>query len=164
MMIRAAILVTSDRISEGVEQDRSGRAAADALAGVAEVVELRVVPDDFERIAESLRQWSDSGVDLILTIGGTGLGPRDVTPEATRSVLAREAPGISTALLVRGLRATARAMLSRAAAGVRGNTLIVNLPGSTSAVRESLECLLPALPHALEVIRGQPEPYTQEQR
>lgn len=160
MRIRAAILVASDRISRGVEQDRSGALAAELLAEVADVAEVRVVPDELERIAETLREWCADGMDLILTVGGTGFSPRDVTPEATRTVIEREAPGISTALLVRGLECTPRAMLSRATAGVCGRTLIVNLPGSRSAVTESVEYLLEVLPHALEVIGGAPEAYT----
>ncbi|MCK4374702.1 MAG: MogA/MoaB family molybdenum cofactor biosynthesis protein [Candidatus Brocadiae bacterium] len=162
MRIRAAILVASDRISRGVEQDRSGALAAQLLAEVADadVAEVRVVPDELERIAETLREWCAEGMDLILTVGGTGFSPRDVTPEATRTVIEREAPGISTALLVRGLESTPRAMLSRATAGVCGRTLIVNLPGSRSAVTESVEYLLEVLPHALEIIGGAPEAYT----
>lgn len=161
MKIKAAILVTSDRISRGTEQDRSGPAAAEALSEIAQVVEIRVVPDDLERIVESLREWCDQGIDLILTVGGTGLGPRDVTPEATRSILEREAPGISTALLVHGLASTPRAMLSRASAGVRDKTLIVNLPGSTRAVEDSVRHLVAVLPHALEVMSGRPEEYAE---
>ncbi|MHC4591691.1 MAG: MogA/MoaB family molybdenum cofactor biosynthesis protein [Planctomycetota bacterium] len=159
MQIRAAILVTSDRISQGIEQDRSGALAAELLAGAAEVAELKVVPDDVDRIAQALRQWCAEGLDLILTIGGTGLGPRDVTPEATQSVLEREAPGINAALLARGLSSTPKAMLSRAVAGTCGSTLIINLPGSTSAVRESVPYLLQVLPHAMETLHGQPEAY-----
>lgn len=159
MQIRAAILVTSDRVSQGIEQDRSGALAAELLSKAVEVVELEVVPDDVDRIVDALRRWCADGLDLILTIGGTGLGPRDVTPEATRSVLERETPGISAGLLVRGLSSTPKAMLSRAVAGTCGSTLIVNLPGSMSAVRESVPCLLQVLPHAMETLRGQPEAY-----
>lgn len=161
MRIRAAILVTSDRISQGLEKDRSGALAADLLSGVGDVIEVRVAPDEFDRIAEALRDWCEAGLDLILTVGGTGFGPRDVTPEATRSIIEREAPGISTALLVQGLASTPRAMLSRAVAGVRGRTLIVNLPGSASAIEESVPYLLQVLPHMLEVLAGTPEAYGQ---
>jgi molybdopterin adenylyltransferase len=157
--MRAAVLVTSDRISRGEQEDRSGRAAAELLAGQADLHELRVVPDDAGRIAAALTEWCGARVDLILTVGGTGLGPRDVTPEATREVLDREAPGIATALLVRGLQSTRRAMLSRATAGVRGGTLIVNLPGNTSAVRDLVPYLLQVVPHALETARGALESY-----
>ncbi len=159
MHITAAILVASDRISAGSEQDRSGALAAELLSGTAQVTEVRVVPDEVDAIAGALREWCKAGLDLVLTVGGTGLSPRDVTPEATRRVIERETPGISTALLVRGLQSTPKAMLSRAVSGVRGRTLIVNLPGSTSAVRELVPYLCEALPHAAEVLSGKPEDY-----
>ncbi len=159
--MKAAILVTSDRIYRGEERDRSGAAAAEALAEAAEVVETRVVPDEAGLVEAALLEWCSRGVDLVLTVGGTGLAPRDVTPEATRRVVEREAPGISTALLARGLESTPRAMLSRATAGIRGGTLIVNLPGSTSAVRELVPYLMQVVPHALEVIGGTVEPYAE---
>ena len=159
MPVRAAILVASDRISRGEEQDTSGALAAELLAGFADVVEVRVVPDEVDDLAGALREWAADGVDLVLTIGGTGFSPRDVTPEATRAVLDRETPGIATALLVKGLESTPKAMLSRAVAGICGCTLIVNLPGSRSAVSESVPYLLTILPHALEVVGGTPEPY-----
>ena len=149
MQIRAAILVASDRISAGAQKDSSGALAAELLAGTADAVEVRVVPDEVVRIAAVLHEWCADGMDLVLTIGGTGLSARDVTPEATRSVIERETPGITTALLVRGLQSTPRAMLSRAVSGVRGRTLIVNLPGSNSAVRELVPYLCEALPHAV---------------
>jgi len=154
MTLRAAVLVTSDRVSRGEAHDESGEIACCTLARVAEVVEKRVVPDQADRIRRALVEWSERKLDLVVTVGGTGLSPRDVTAEATRSVLEKPAPGIATALLVRGLQSTPRAMLSNAAAGVRGRTLIVNLPGSRSAVRESLEFLADVLPHALEMIHG----------
>ncbi len=159
MGLRAAILVTSDRISRGEARDRSGPAAREILRGAAQVVELRVVPDERDGIAAALREWSEAGVDLILTVGGTGLGPRDVTPEATRAVIEREAPGIAAALLLRGLSSTPRAMLSRATAGVRGRSLIVNLPGSPSAVQELVPYLMKVVPHAIESVQGASEPY-----
>ena len=160
MRIRAAVLVTSDRISRGEAEDRSGAAAAELLSEIAEVDEVRVVPDEADRIVDALRGWCADGVDLVVTVGGTGLSPRDVTPEATRSVIEREAAGISTALLVRGLSSTPRAMLSRAVAGVCGRTLIINLPGSSSAIAESIPYLLEVVPHALELIGGGSEPYS----
>ena len=159
MPIRAAVLVASDRISRGVEVDSSGALAAELLAPVADVGEVRVVPDEVDLIAEALHEWCAAGVDLVLTIGGTGLSPRDVTPEATWRVIERETPGITAALLMRGLQSTPRAMLSRAVSGVRGRTLIVNLPGSTSAVRELVPFLCEVLPHAAEVLSGKPEEY-----
>jgi molybdopterin adenylyltransferase len=159
MQIKAAILVASDRISRGEERDRSGALAAELLGGTADVAELRVAPDEVDQIASTLHEWCAQGLDLVLTIGGTGLSARDVTPEATRRVIERETPGITTALLLRGLRSTPKAMLSRAVSGVRGRTLIVNLPGSTSAVRELIPYLCEALPHAVEVLFGKPEDY-----
>ncbi|MFO7958762.1 MAG: MogA/MoaB family molybdenum cofactor biosynthesis protein [Candidatus Brocadiia bacterium] len=158
----AAVLVPSDRISRGEEQDRSGALAADILAGCEDVtgaVEVRVVADEADLIAAALREWCEKGVGLVLTVGGTGLSARDVTPEATRTVIDRETPGITTALLTRGLQSTPRAMLSRATSGVRDRTLIVNLPGSTSAVRELVPYLLQAVPHAVEVLGGLQEDY-----
>lgn len=159
MQVKAAILVASDRISAGAEQDRSGALAAELLGETAEVAEVRVVPDEVDRIAGALTEWCEQRLDVVLTVGGTGLSPRDVTPEATRRVIERETPGITTALLVRGLQSTPKAMLSRAVSGVRGRTLIVNLPGSTSAVRELVPYLCEVLPHAVEVLSGQPEAY-----
>ena len=154
MKIRAAVLVVSDRVSRGEREDESGEIAREVLGAVAETVEKQVVPDEQEPIREALLAWCEQGIDLVVTIGGTGLSPRDVTAEATRSVIEKEARGISTALLVQGLAATPRAMLSSAVAGVRGRTLIINLPGSKSAVGESLEYLRDVLPHALEMMWG----------
>ncbi|MGD2175140.1 MAG: MogA/MoaB family molybdenum cofactor biosynthesis protein [Candidatus Brocadiaceae bacterium] len=159
MDFQAAILVASDRIYRGEQEDESGRAAAGLLGDCAQVAELRVVPDERDLIAAALREWSDRGIGLILTIGGTGLSARDVTPEATREVIEREVPGISAALLRQGLSSTPRAMLSRATAGTRKESLIVNLPGSVSAVNELVPYLLQVVPHALDVLRGEPEPY-----
>ena len=114
-----------------------------------------LVPDEIELISAKLREWCDSGdVDLILTTGGTGLGPRDVTPEATRAILNFEVPGISEAIRIGTLKNTPLAMLSRSVAGVRSGCLIVNLPGSPKGVRECLEVALPAIPHALEMNKG----------
>ena len=114
-----------------------------------------IVPDEIELISAKLREWCDSGdVDLILTTGGTGLGPRDVTPEATRAILNFEVPGISEAIRIGTLKNTPLAMLSRSVAGVRSGCLIVNLPGSPKGVRECLEVALPAIPHALEMNKG----------
>ena len=141
MRIRTALLVVSDRISRGEREDRSGEIAREMLGSYSEVVEKQVVPDEPERVRAAILGWCEQKVDLVVTIGGTGLSPRDVTAEVTRALIEKEARGISTALVVHGLTATPRAMLSNAAAGVRGRTLIINLPGSTSAVRESLEYL-----------------------
>jgi molybdenum cofactor synthesis domain-containing protein len=120
------------------------------------VAAQKVVPDEFDLIANTLRQWCAAGIDLILTSGGTGFAPRDITPEATRSVIERETPGIAEALRAESLKVTRHAMLSRGIAGIRQQTLIVNLPGSPKAVRENMEVLLPVLPHALELLADQP--------
>jgi molybdopterin adenylyltransferase len=120
-----------------------------------------VVPDEVDVIADKLAQWVDEGgVDVILTTGGTGLGPRDVTPEATLSVVERVAPGLAEVMRVETFKATPFAVLSRAVAGVRGRCLIVNLPGSPKAVKECLEVILPAIPHAVEMITGEVTEHT----
>lgn len=159
-MFRVAILTISDRSSQGVREDASGALVRELVtAGLAaEVVAYRVVPDERPQIEAALCEWADARVaDLVLTTGGTGLAPRDITPEATRAVLEREVPGIPEAMRAASLRKTPFAMLSRMAAGTRGNTLIINLPGSPKAVRENLAVILPVLPHALEKLMGDPE-------
>ncbi len=155
--MRVGVLTISDRGAKGGREDESGRLIKDMVSQIHGHVErYEIVPDDEERIAARLKTWSDEDdLDLILTTGGTGFSPRDTTPEATLSVIERLAPGIAEAMRAEGLRKTPRAMLSRAVAGIRGRTLIINLPGSTKAVRESLSAILPALPHGIEIIRGQ---------
>lgn len=153
---RAGVLTMSDKGSRGERVDQSGRAIKEILAANGFQVErMEIVPDDRERIQEKLIAWCDLfHLDLIITTGGTGFSPRDVTPEATAAVLERPAPGISEAIRYAGLAKTPHAMLSRAVSGIRGRTLIINLPGSEKAVRESLAAVLPALPHGLEVLSG----------
>ena len=157
-MPRIGILTISDTAARGAREDLSGQAIREMVATIGgEVAEYLIVPDEVERIAQCLRDWADDrAIDLILTTGGTGLGPRDVTPEATRSVLTCEVPGIAEAMRLEGLKHTPRAILSRAVAGVRGRTLIVNLPGSPKGVRESLGAVLDVLPHALEILQARP--------
>lgn len=153
-MIKVAILTLSDKGSKGEREDLSGPAIREILKRIDASVEYyEVMPDEKDLIKEKLMDYSKK-VDLILTTGGTGLSPRDVTPDATLEVIEREIPGIAEAMRFEGLKKTNRAMLSRAVAGVRGNTLIINLPGSEKAVRENLEVIVDAIPHAIEKIKG----------
>ena len=153
--IKAGILTVSDKASRGEREDRSGPALRELIeAAGAEVVQTAIVPDEQDEIRAVLMAWSDEGLDLVLTTGGTGLSPRDWTPEATKSVLDRETPGISEAIRAAGIGKTRTAMLSRAVSGIRRSTLIINLPGSEKSVREGLAAVIDVLPHAVEVLRG----------
>jgi molybdopterin adenylyltransferase len=154
--LRAGVITVSSKGFSGQRADESGPAMRDFLlaAGI-EVLSTDLVPDDVDRIADAIRRAAQRGANVILTTGGTGLSPNDVTPEATRQVIDREIPGVSEALRARSLDKTAHAMLSRAVAGSLGPALVVNLPGSPRAVRESLEVLAPVLPHAVELLAGE---------
>ena len=155
-MITVAVLTLSDKGSKGERKDVSGLLIEDMLKGIgAEVKHYEILPDEKELIKEKLITYSKE-VDLILTTGGTGLSPRDVTPEATLEVVDRQVPGIVEAMRSEGLKKTSRAMLSRAVAGVKGRSLIINLPGSPKAVEENLAVILDVIPHAIEKIKGDP--------
>ncbi|UCG46634.1 MAG: molybdopterin adenylyltransferase [Phycisphaerales bacterium] len=155
-MIKVGILTVSDSCARGEREDASGQAIEQMLsAGKYEICRKKVVPDDADLIAEELICCSDEArLDLVLTTGGTGLGPRDVTPEATVSVCERMAPGFGEAMRMEGLKKTPNAILSRGVAGIRGSTLVVNLPGSPKAVRECLGLIADVLPHAVEMMLG----------
>lgn len=156
-MMRVAILTVSDKSSRGEREDLGGPAIREVLQGPeVEFVDYRVVPDEQHTIAEALFHLSErDDVDLVLTTGGTGLAPRDVTPQATLGTIEYEVPGIAEAMRAESLRVTPMGMLSRGVAGVRRKTLIVNLPGSPKAVRETLAAIAPALPHAVSTLRGE---------
>lgn len=157
MAFRAGILTSSDLGSRGLREDTSGAAIRALISTIGATVErYEVVPDERETIEDRLKRWADADrLDIILTTGGTGLGPRDVTPEATLAVVDRLAPGLAEAMRLEGLKKTPMSMISRSVAGIRGSTLIVNLPGNPRAVRENLAVILPVLPHALALLRGE---------
>ncbi len=164
--VRVAVLTLSDSVSRGEQVDSSGEVIAQTLTPLgAEVVARDVLPDDAERISATLRAYADGGrVDLVVTTGGSGLAPRDVTPEATLQVVDRLIPGIPEAARMRTLAQTPLAMLSRGVAGVRGRTLIINLPGSPKAVREWLDVILPVLAHAVELLQERPRRWGESHR
>jgi molybdenum cofactor synthesis domain-containing protein len=153
--VRTAVLTISTSVTRHESEDESGPILAELaeLAG-AEIVGIEVVPDDQALIEDRLRHWIDARADLVLTTGGTGLTPDDVTPEATLAVIDRHAPGFSEAMRAEAMRHTPMGLLSRGVSGVAGRTLIVNLPGSPKAVRESFEVLAPSLGHAVNLLRG----------
>jgi molybdenum cofactor synthesis domain-containing protein len=156
-MITVAILTVSDGVAAGVREDRSKQAIEDALADVeCEILYRAVVPDEKDKIAAKLTEWCDvNRVDLVLSTGGTGFAPRDVTPEATRTVIERETPGLGEAMRAATLAKVPTSMLSRAIAGIRNRTLIVNLPGSPKGCTECLEVILPVLPHGISLLKGE---------
>jgi len=154
----AAVLTLSDKGSRGEREDLSGKLLAEMLASIGGRIDTSVVlPDDRKLIEDKLIYYADQyGVDVIATTGGTGVGPRDVTPDATRAVIDKEIPGMAEAMRLAGLQKTPFAMISRAMVGCRGKTLIINLPGSPKGVRENLEAILKAIPHAVEKLKGDP--------
>ena len=154
----AAVLTLSDQGAAGRREDTSGPAVRERLAEMGITVTAHAIqPDDPDQTIRRLREWVVAGVSLIVTTGGTGFGPRDNTPEATRQVIERDAPGLAELMRAEGLRNTPMAALSRGLCGIAGRTLIVNLPGSERAVRENLDALAPVLPHALQLIGGDTE-------
>jgi len=159
MEIRFGLLTASDRSSRGERPDLSGPALEQVLVTQGwTVIRKAVLPDDLDSLRHTLAEWADSGrMDVILTTGGTGFGPRDVTPEATREVIEREAPGLAEAMRLESLKVAPHAMLSRAVAGIRGRTLIINLPGSPKGAVENLQVVIPVLAHAVELIRNEPD-------
>ena len=156
-MFNVGILTISDKGWRGQRYDESGKTIRDKLSVLGnKVIKYEVIPDEVDTIAGKLAEWADEGsVDVILTTGGTGLGPRDVTPEATLSIVDKVVPGFTEAMRAKTFNTTPLAILSRAVAGVRGKCLIINLPGSPRAVRECLEIISPAIPHAVEILRGE---------
>ncbi len=158
MTIRFGILTLSDRSSRGERADASGPALADLIQAEGwSVVKREVLPDELSAIRALLIAWADSGdLDVILTTGGTGFSPRDVTPEATRAVIERDAPGLAEAMRAASLKVTPHAMLSRVVAGIRKKTLIINLPGSPKGAVENLQVVTPVLPHAVQLLHEDP--------
>ena len=152
--LRVAILTVSDKGSTGERKDLSGPALAESLEGKAQVLNQEIVPDEFEEIRAKLLSYCDQGMDIVFTTGGTGFAPRDVTPEATQTVIEKQVPGIAEAIRAKSMEITPLAMLSRATAGIHGKTLIINLPGSPKAALECLEVFLPVMNHAVETLRG----------
>jgi molybdopterin adenylyltransferase len=159
MSLRFAVLTISDRSARGERPDESGPALIEMIRHQSwEVIHQSVLPDDFNTLREFLRSWSDrDDVDVILTTGGTGFAPRDVTPEATRAVIERDAPGLAEAMRAASAAKSPHAMLSRAVAGIRGSVLIINLPGSPKAAVENFQVVIPALEHAVKLLREDPD-------
>lgn len=157
-MVTVGIIVMSDKGSKGEREDLSGKEIERMIIGLPSTVEAyEIIPDETDIIVKKLIEYADvKRLDLIVTTGGTGVTPRDVTPEATKSVIERELPGMSEAMRAESLKKTPNAMISRAVCGIRGQSLIVNLPGSPKAVRENLAVVMPALNHTIEKIKGSP--------
>jgi molybdenum cofactor synthesis domain-containing protein len=157
-MFQAGIITVSDKGSQGKREDLSGPAIAEMLAGAAiSIKQTLIIPDEVDQISEAIVKFADiEKLDLILTTGGTGVSPRDLTPDATLKVLDKEIPGMAEAMRIASMKITPHAMISRAVAGIRGRSLIVNLPGSPKGATENLAAVLPALKHAIEKIKGDP--------
>lgn len=153
--MKFGVICVSDRCSKGICEDKSGPAIIEMLSPLGTTEDYAVVPDEMDLISKELIKMCDEkALDVVFTTGGTGFSPRDITPEATLSVIERNTPGISEAIRAKSLEITPKAMLSRAVSGIRKRTLIINLPGSPKAVREALEIVLPVIPHAVEILSG----------
>lgn len=165
MSYRVAILTISTRGARGQRPDTSGAVLRQMVGQLdAEIIEARIIPDDHKQIVWELKRFCDNlHADLVLTTGGTGLSPHDVTPEATLEVIDRRVPGMEGAMLVRGLQSTPHAMLSRGVVGTRGKTLIINLPGSPQGAKESFQAVLPAIPHAIAILQDRMKSETEHQ-
>ncbi len=158
-MFKIAVLTLSDTGSKGGREDLSGEEIKKSVSSLGEVVYYEILPDEMELISEKLAHICDNNLaDLIITTGGTGFTERDVTPEATKRIIERDVPGISEYLRLKGAEKSPNAILSRGISGIRKKTLIINLPGSLKAVKESLSFILPVLPHGLEKLKGDPTP------
>lgn len=161
MMYKAAVITVSDRAYSGVYTDRSGPAVSELLKAAGyEILREFIIPDEKYKIIDQLTKLSVEGVPLIITTGGTGFAPRDITPEATKAVIKREAPGIAEYMRAKSMEITPRGMLSRGIAGIRGSSLIVNLPGSPRAAVENLSFVLPHIAHGLDMLSGKQETAT----
>ncbi len=158
MRIRFGVLTVSDRSAHGERADSSGPALVKSIEAEGwQVTRQGIVPDELAVLRDTMAGWADSGeVDVLLTTGGTGFAPRDVTPEATRAIIDRDAPGLTEAMRLASAGKSKHAMLSRAAAGLRGSVLIINLPGSPKAAVENLQTVIPVLEHAVQLLRGDP--------
>jgi len=157
-MYKAGIITISDKGALGTREDQSGPALKESLENAGLLISsIKIIPDDINQIKLTLIELCDKhNLDLLITTGGTGLSPRDVTPEATIDVIEKEAPGFSEAIRMLGLKSTPHSMISRGVSGIRGKTLIINLPGSPKGAREGLDAILPAIPHALAKLKGDP--------
>lgn len=164
-MITVAIIITSDTRSRGIKRDETVPILSKFFTSQGwELVDACVVPDEYEKIKDKMIYYSDQlGIDLILTSGGTGFSKRDITPEATQAVIEKETPGFSEIIRLESFKLTKKAILSRAVAGIRGNTLIINLPGNPQGAIDSLNIIKEAIPHGIDIIKGKGEPHTKKE-